>query len=103
MNGAPGKLSVSGANGRGVEELWQAIADASRGLLPQLDRLTLNLRQRDHVAASGDALAAAARETDLLLLAEQLRIARVQLDRVTGASDTEAMLDTLFGRFCIGK
>ncbi|MGN6278190.1 MAG: tRNA uridine-5-carboxymethylaminomethyl(34) synthesis GTPase MnmE, partial [Sphingomonas sp.] len=103
VNGAPGKLSVSGASGRGVEELWQAIADASRDLLPQLDRLTLNLRQREHVAASGDALAAAATETDLLLLAEQLRIARVQLDHVTGASDTEAMLDTLFGRFCIGK
>lgn len=102
-NAPPGKLPVSAASGQGLEQLWRAIADASRDLLPQLDRLTLNQRQRDHVTAAGEALAAAASESDLLLLAEQLRIARVRLDRVTGASDTEAMLDALFGRFCIGK
>jgi tRNA modification GTPase len=102
-NAPPGKMPVSAANGQGLEQLWQAIADAARRLLPQLDRLTLNQRQRDHVAEAGDALAATDCESDILVLAEQLRIARVQLDRVTGASDTEAMLDALFGRFCIGK
>jgi len=97
------RLAVSAVTGAGLAALWQAIAEAARGLLPQLDRLTLNQRQRVHVAAAEQALAAAAQESDLLLVAEHLRRARGSLDRVTGASDTEAMLDALFGRFCIGK
>ncbi|MGN6269493.1 MAG: tRNA uridine-5-carboxymethylaminomethyl(34) synthesis GTPase MnmE [Sphingomonas sp.] len=99
----PGRLAVSAQRGEGVDALWRAIAEASRDLLPQLDRLVLNERQRGHIAVARAALTDAARETDTLLVAEQLRLARAALDRVTGASDTEAMLDALFGRFCIGK
>jgi len=101
--GKPGRIAVSAQRGDGIAALWQAIADAARELLPRLDRLALNERQRGHIAAAREALADAAREQDALLLAEQLRLARAALDRVTGASDTEAMLDALFGRFCIGK
>jgi tRNA modification GTPase len=101
--GGGDRLAVSARTGAGMAELWQAIADAARGLVPRLDRLVLNRRQRDAVAAAQASLAAAAAETDPLLVAENLRLARSALDRVTGASDTEAMLDALFGRFCIGK
>ena len=45
----------------------------------------------------------AVREFDPLLAAECLRLARRALDALVGRTDTEAMLDTLFGRFCIGK
>jgi tRNA modification GTPase len=38
-----------------------------------------------------------------LLAAEGLRLARRGLDALVGRTDTEAMLDALFGRFCIGK
>lgn len=98
-----GRLPVSARTGQGIAGLWQAIADAAATLLPRLDQLVLNQRQREHVAAAQRAIAAAAIERDLLLIAEHYRAARAALDRVTGASDTEAMLDTLFGRFCIGK
>lgn len=98
-----GRIAVSARTGVGLATLWTAIAEASGALLPRLDRLVLNQRQRDHVATAHAAVAEAVREQDLLLLAEHLRIARVALDRVTGASDTEAMLDALFERFCIGK
>ncbi len=37
------------------------------------------------------------------LVAENLRLARAAFDRLTGKASTEDMLDTLFGRFCIGK
>ena len=40
---------------------------------------------------------------DLILLAERLRLAGGALDRITGRAGVEEMLDTLFGRFCIGK
>jgi|SRR5690242_5712138 len=98
-----GRLPVSARTGQGIAVLWQAIAEAGATLLPRLDQLVLNQRQREHVAAAQRAIAAAAIEQDLLLIAEHYRAARAALDRVTGASDTEAMLDTLFGRFCIGK
>jgi tRNA modification GTPase len=98
-----GRLAVSAETEEGIDLVWRAIADTGRALLPRLDRLVLNQRQREHVAAAHAAITGAAHEADLLLLAEQLRLARAALDRVTGASDTEAMLDALFGRFCIGK
>jgi tRNA modification GTPase len=37
------------------------------------------------------------------MAAEELRAARNELDRVTGKAGVEAMLDALFGTFCIGK
>jgi tRNA modification GTPase len=97
------RLAVSAHTGAGLAALWAAIAEAGHALLPRLDRLVLNQRQREHVAAAHAAVAEAACEQDPLLFAEHLRVARIALDRVTGASDTEAMLDALFGRFCIGK
>jgi tRNA modification GTPase len=39
----------------------------------------------------------------MLIAAEGLRQARIELDRVTGRAGVEDMLDALFGRFCIGK
>jgi tRNA modification GTPase len=39
----------------------------------------------------------------MLLAAEALRQARLELDRITGRGGVEDMLDALFGRFCIGK
>lgn len=101
--GPPERIAVSALRGDGVAVLWQAIAEAGQALLPRLDRLVLNARQREHIVVAGQAIAAAAGEGDTLLVAEQLRAARAALDRVTGNSDTEAMLDALFGRFCIGK
>ena len=38
-----------------------------------------------------------------LLVAEELRRVRLAFDRLIGRATTEDMLDTLFGRFCIGK
>ncbi len=37
------------------------------------------------------------------LAAEELRAAAHALGKVTGAIDTEDILDALFGEFCIGK
>jgi tRNA modification GTPase len=39
----------------------------------------------------------------MLIAAEALRQARLELDAVTGRAGVEDMLDMLFGRFCIGK
>jgi len=104
---APGgdgsRLPVSARTGFGIQRLWAEIAATADRLLPRLDQLVLNRRQRDLCREAEAALRAAAGTEDLLIVAEHCRLARRAFDRITGAADTEAMLDALFGRFCIGK
>lgn len=101
--GAKDRLSVSAETGHGVEVLWAAIGALSAELLPPPDSVALNVRQRVLAAEAAGALRRAAGQDALLLAAEELRAALRAFHRVTGAADVEAMLDALFGRFCIGK
>lgn len=96
-------IAVSAVTGQGLDTLWQRLAEAARLLLPPTDQVALNQRQRALCASAALALHDAAGENDLLLFAEHLRTARRAFDAVTGRADVEAMLDTLFARFCIGK
>ncbi|MBA4760790.1 tRNA uridine-5-carboxymethylaminomethyl(34) synthesis GTPase MnmE [Sphingomonas sp.] len=100
---AANRLSVSAETGLGVEVLWNAIAGLSAALLPPSDSVALNIRQRALAEQAAAALRAAAIQDALLLAAEELRSALRAFHRITGAADVEAMLDALFGRFCIGK
>ncbi len=95
-------VRVSALTGEGIPELVAAMAARARSLLPAESEVAANARQRDaigqafrHLRESGTA--------DMILAAEALRQARVELDRVTGRAGVEDMLDVLFGRFCIGK
>ncbi len=98
-----GSIAVSAKTGEGIDALWSEIATRARTLLPPLDLVALNQRQRTLCASAAEALRHAAGEHDLLLAAEHLRSARRAFDAVTGRADVEAMLDALFARFCIGK
>jgi tRNA modification GTPase len=100
---AHGRLSLSVRTGEGMEGLWEAMAGLAGDLLPPLDQMALNARQRALSQGAAAALRAVERESDLLLIAEQLRSAMRAFDAITGRAGVEAMLDALFGRFCIGK
>lgn len=97
-----GRLSVSAVSGEGIAELWSTIAARCTALLPPGDMIAFNARQR---AALAEAEAELRRDGggDPILLAESLRRARVAIDRIAGTAALDAMLDDLFGRFCIGK
>ena len=97
------EMMVSARNGTGIDVLWRSIESRAGKLLPQLDRAALNHRQRELLGAGGLALHAAAQLDDSLLVAEELRIARRAFDAISGQADTEAVLDSVFARFCIGK
>ncbi len=84
-----------------VERLWTMIADMAAGLVPRADRLPLKARHIGLCRTAGDSLLTAPLEP--LLLAEHLRAARRALASITGVGATEAMLDALFSRFCLGK
>ncbi|MDE1917535.1 MAG: tRNA uridine-5-carboxymethylaminomethyl(34) synthesis GTPase MnmE [Sphingomonadales bacterium] len=94
---------VSAMTGQGIDALRHDLVSHARQALPRPGDAALNQRQHQALAAVAAALVAAGRNGDPLLVGEELRLARVALDAVLGRTTTEDMLDTLFGRFCIGK
>jgi tRNA modification GTPase len=105
--GAPGKRAprhrVSAVTGEGLDALRSDLIEAARGAMPRPGEVALNARQRGLLANARGALAAVGGTRDPLLVAEDLRIARLAFDALTGRTSTEDVLDALFGRFCIGK
>ena len=97
---APG-LPVSAFSGMGLSKLLATLRDTGAKLLPAEGSLPLNLRQ----ATAIEQAAAYLRNdsSDILLLAETLRSARLAFDRLTGRAGVEEAIDALFTRFCLGK
>ena len=97
---------ISTVTGEGVGDLVTAIGEignlkirAAGDILPSRFRHVELLQDaRDHV---GNAL----RDDNapLEIRAEELRLASDRLGRITGAIDTEELLDVIFSQFCIGK
>jgi tRNA modification GTPase len=100
---APGSIPISSKSGAGISELLEATASHARTLLPSDDAIVLNRRQAQHLAEAADALEGSGPSEDLVLLAEDLRLARAAFDRLTGRAGVEDVLDSLFARFCLGK
>ncbi|WP_168454740.1 tRNA uridine-5-carboxymethylaminomethyl(34) synthesis GTPase MnmE [Sphingopyxis microcysteis] len=99
-------LTLSAATGEGMDKLHRMIVEMARTLLPREGEAALRQRQRAALSEAKQCLdiESGSREAgDLILLAERMRLAATALDRITGRAGVEDMLDTLFGRFCIGK
>lgn len=96
-------VAVSAVTGQGVDRLVALMSERARALLPVEGEVALNARHRRAAAAMLEDLRQAGGETDFLAVAEALRHARLEIDRITGRAGVEDMLDSLFGRFCIGK
>ncbi|MET0251266.1 MAG: tRNA uridine-5-carboxymethylaminomethyl(34) synthesis GTPase MnmE [Novosphingobium sp.] len=96
-------FAVSAVTGAGIDSLRGAMIEHARRCLPQPGEAALNRRQHGLLRACAEAITEVGHEVDPLLIAEHLRAARASLDALLGRSGTEAMLDALFGRFCIGK
>ena len=94
---------VSAETGEGMNHLIDLLISRSRALLPREGEVAINSRHRAALGECLDRLREAQESDDLLVVAEALRQARSSLDRVTGHAGVEEMLDSLFGRFCIGK
>ena len=86
---------------RSIEALWVRIGARASVLLPRTDGVLLRDRQRRSCAVAVEALGNAS--ADVLVLAEQLRIAHRSLGAILGIDATEDMLDALFSGFCLGK
>lgn len=99
-------INLSVAHGGGLQELLQdveqkVIADLSIGDQPSLTRR----RHRHAIEATRDALDRFLNNThcDLILEAEDIRLAARYLGEITGRVDVEEILGKVFSDFCIGK
>jgi tRNA modification GTPase len=101
-----GAVPVSAVTGVGLADLGQAVLGALSGSSTGLGR-ELSAR---HLAALGEAAAGTRIALEGLenglpmdLFAEGLRGATEALDRITGGTTPEDVLDRIFARFCLGK
>lgn len=98
-----GKIPVSSTQGTGLGELLARLTKAAAEILPAEDMIALNRRQAKHLDLAAQAIAETERSPELAILADGLRVARSEFDRLSGRSGVEDVLDALFGRFCLGK
>lgn len=96
-------INISAKTGEGMQDLITRLTALAQTLLPPPDQPAWNARQRALLQSFAEALSRAGLEQDMLVVGEELRLARLALDQITGRSHVEDMLDTLFGKFCIGK
>jgi tRNA modification GTPase len=99
-----GSIAISALTGQGLDILWNALAAAAQSLTqaagpPPLTRV----RHRVALSEAYDSLRAAEDAALPELRGEDLRMALRSLGRVTGMVGVEAVLDSVFGQFCIGK
>lgn len=96
-------FSVSAHSGEGIELLWDVLGQRAAEIGGVSDDMAINARQRKLLSQAETVLREGAGEPDILLRAEAIRSARLAFDAITGRANVEAVLDTLFSRFCIGK
>jgi tRNA modification GTPase len=105
LEGAVAGLAISILTGAGLPALiahlsGQAAKAMAVGEAPSLTRA----RHRDVLTEALDHLSSAQlQQADLVLAAEELRLAARALGRITGRVDVEDVLDVIFTSFCIGK
>ncbi|WP_085809985.1 tRNA uridine-5-carboxymethylaminomethyl(34) synthesis GTPase MnmE [Sphingomonas sp. TZW2008] len=86
-----------------IDVLWEAIEQRQRTIIDAGDEAAFHDQQRQMIGTAHLALATALGTDDLLIKAEELRAASQALAALLGVDSTEAMLDALFSRFCVGK
>lgn len=97
-----GSIAVSIHDPASVAALWERIAEHVAPT-PSVDGIALREEQRRGVGLMAAELRAAATAADPLIAAEHVRLAAAAGAILLGIDATEAMLDALFSRFCIGK
>jgi tRNA modification GTPase len=99
-------LAISAETGENLDRLLHEISSfAATRTFGGFGGLITRERHRAAISSAAEALRRILERPDapIELLAEDLRIARFSLERLTGAVDVEDILGDIFARFCIGK
>jgi tRNA modification GTPase len=95
--------AVSAKTGHGIDTLKQWLVDQAKGVVPSSETPAATEREALLLRDCRAALLRAKEVPDPVIVAEELRLARASLDRISGLSGVDDLLDALFGRFCLGK
>lgn len=97
-------FAISAKNGRGLQELTNALVQFASSHFDDDVSLITRTRHRTLLRETAEALKRAVQIPDELeLTAEELRIAVHSLGSLVGRVDVEDILDSIFRDFCIGK
>lgn len=97
-------FGVSALTGQGMDSLTCAIEREAAAQLSNGERSVItHARHRQALQECQASLERACRNTDIELMAEDLRLATRALGRITGSVDVEDLLDIVFAEMCIGK
>lgn len=101
---AASSIGVCARDGRGLPALRAALERQVVALTRHSDGPVMtNARHRDCISEAVRRLDHARKATETEFRAEELRLARRSLGRLTGVAGVEDLLDTIFSSFCIGK
>jgi tRNA modification GTPase len=104
---APAEVAISALTGQGRDALVERLLERCGATEVQGLQVALNTRQRDLAASAAEALGrsleAAAAQLPWDFWTIDLRGAVRSLGEITGEEVSEAVLDRVFSRFCIGK
>ena len=101
----PASLPVSAVTGEGLPELRAAIADRLEKLAAKGEEASgadVTTRQKELLQVAADALARVD-VGDLVVAANEARVAAESLGKILGKVYTEDLLESIFSRFCVGK
>ena len=73
------------------------------GLDHQVDQVALELRHKKHLTECLQQLKAAQKSSEIVVTAEHVQEALIEVGKLTGRVDPDEVLDIVFGSFCIGK
>jgi len=99
-----GTLYISAASGAGLDQLKQAILNAigwrdqEAGVFMARERHVQALKRARHHVTNASSIG-----LDAEFLAEELRLAQLALNEITGEFTADDLLGEIFSRFCIGK
>ncbi len=96
-------VPVSTLDGRGLDELLQAVSAELGRVVGVEPALVTRQRHAQALMSAAGALSRAARGGAAELVAEDVRVAIRDLERLIGRVDVEDVLDRIFSSFCIGK
>ena len=101
-------IAISAKNGQGLETLRRTLLQvagwqpAAEGVYIARERHVQALRQvSTHLSLADSQLKAKSQALDLL--AEELRLAQIDLSAITGEFTSDDLLGVIFSKFCIGK
>lgn len=105
VNGQP-VLGISVHTGEGIDSLLTTLKEKATQLMGQGEGqapIITRTRHRHLLQQTMQYLATFSPQQDLILAAENLRMAARSLGQIIGRIDVEDILDELFSQFCIGK